>query len=264
VNRVAPRRSRPLSFAAVATALSTGLSAAVLTAALTPAQAAVKGRELNLQFEPGSQRTNAGGTALSVRTVTRNGGSVTTAKGRSGSAVRFPAFRASNPPVAALAVTDRNGADDLAPGNATFRFGADFTLDATSQGSTIDNGNNLVQRGLYRDRMQYKIELDGKRPACRVKGSSGAVTVRSSTKVATGTWYRAVCERNGSKVTLTVKRLGTGKKWVDSASRSTGKLRPASRSVPLSVGGKLDASGRLVRSADQFNGRVDNAFVNVF
>jgi hypothetical protein len=73
-----------------------------------------------------------------------------------------------------------------------------------------------------------------------------------------------VCERNGSKVTLTVKRLGTGRTWADSASRKTGKLRPASRSVPFSVGGKLDASGRLVRSADQFNGRVDNAFVNVF
>jgi hypothetical protein len=261
VNRPAPRRRVLASLAALSTALSTALA----TTAFLPAQATAGGRELDLRFEAGTRQLNAGATALSVRTVTHNGGSVATAGGRSGDAVRLPAYRASNPPLAALAVTDRDGADDLAPGTARFRFGADFTVDAASQGSAVDNGNNLVQRGLYRDRMQYKLELDGMRPACRVKGTTGAVTVRSPVTVAAGTWYRAVCERNGSEVTLTVTRLATGRAWTSSASRSTGGLRPSSPSVPLSVGGKLDASGRLVvRSADQFNGKVDNAFVNVF
>lgn len=257
-------RTRRTPALAAAAALSATLATALVIAA-PPAGAATAGRELDLRFEAGSQRVSAGAVALTVRTVTHNGGSVASSSGRSGNAVRFPAFRSSNPPLAALAVTDRDGADDLAPGTARFRFGADFTLDATSQGSKVDNGNNLVQRGLWGHPMQYKLEVDGKRPVCRVKGASGAVQVRSSVTVTPDTWYRAVCERNGSKVTLSVTRLGNGASWTSSATGATGSLRPSSASVPLSVGGKLDASGRLMTgSADQFNGKVDNAFVNVF
>jgi hypothetical protein len=237
---------------------------AVLLAPLLPAHAATSGRELDLRFESGAQRVSAGAAALTVRTVTHNGGTVATTEGRDGGAVRFPAFRSSSPPLAALAVTDRDGADDLAPGAARFRFGADFALDPTSQGSKVDNGNNLLQRGLWGHPMQYKLELDGKRPLCRVKGASGAVSVRSSVTVAADSWYRAVCERNGSTVTLTVTELGSGTSSTSSASGATGQMRPSSASVPLSVGAKLDAGGRLVTGAsDQFNGKVDNAFVDV-
>ena len=259
-----PRTPTALTRPLVPLALA-GLTAASLLASAAAAGAAGAGRELNMTFGSGAQLAATGNTALTVRTVTRNGGQVTAANGPSGGAIRLPAYRASTPPLAVLAVTDQQGVDDLAPGTARFRFGADFAVDAQSQGSRTDNGNNLVQRGLWGQPMQYKIEIDGNRPLCRVKGGAGAVSVRSSRTVAPGVWHRAVCERAGSKVTLTVTRLTDGTSWTSSATGATGAMRPASRSVPLSVGGKLDARGSLVANApDQFNGIVDNAFVNVF
>jgi hypothetical protein len=254
-------RTRPHAAGLVAAAAAACLVAASVS---PPAGAAVAGREMNLKFGTTAKQTNNGRTPLAVRTVTRNGGRVASTSGPSGGAVRLPAYQASNAPVAVLAITDTDGADDLAPGTARFTFGADFALDAKSQGSRTDNGNNLVQRGLYGHRMQFKLELDGNRPLCRIKGSGGAVSVKSSRTVAPGVWHRAVCKRSGSRVTLTVKRLSDGVKWATSRSRATGSLRPSSRSVPVSVGGKLNPNGSLARSADQFNGKVDNAFVNVF
>ena len=253
-------RTRPRAAGLVAAAAAACLVAASVS---PPAGATVAGREMNLKFGTTAQ-ANDGRTPLTVRTVARNGGRIASTTGPSGGAVRLPAYQASNAPVAVLAVTDTDGTDDLAPGTARFTFGADFALDAKSQGSRTDNGNNLVQRGLYDHRMQFKLEVDGNRPLCRVKGSGGAVSVKSSRTVTPGVWHRAVCERSGSRVTLTVTRLSDGVKWASSRSGATGSLQPSSRSVPVSVGGKLDATGSLARSADQFNGTVDNAFVNVF
>jgi hypothetical protein len=247
----------------VALAAAAGLTA--LATLGTPAHAATTGKELDLTFEGSDARTNAGTTSLTVRTLTANGGRVRMVAGESGgSAIRLPAFADSNPPLALLEIIDEQGADDLSPGTARFRYGADFTLDPTSQGSTVDNGNNLLQRGSFRADMQYKVEVDGGRPGCRVKGSAGAVAVRSPRTVVPGDWYRATCLRDGSTLTLTVRRLADGKVWRYSRSGQTGSLQAPSRSLPLSVGGKLTARGTIaVKSSDQFNGRVDNAFLNV-
>ncbi len=44
----------------------------------------------------------------------------------------------------------------------------------------------------------------------------------------------------------------------------TGSMTPASRSVPMSVGVKVTNSGALLaRASDQFNGRVDDVFLNI-
>jgi hypothetical protein len=41
-------------------------------------------------------------------------------------------------------------------------------------------------------------------------------------------------------------------------------MTPASRSVPMSVGVKVTNSGALLaRASDQFNGRVDDVFLNI-
>lgn len=247
---------------AVTTAV-VSLAAAVIAA--PAASAAGPGRELNLKFENSSLRSNAGNAGLAVDVVTHNGGEISETSRNQGTAVRLPAYRASNPPFAAFRVRDYQGADDLSPENAKFRFGADFTLDSRSQGSSVDNGNNLVQRGLYNAPLQYKIELDNQRPACRVKGAGGAVTVRSSHRVQPDHWYRATCTRDGSKVTLQVLRLGDGTRWTSTASGRTGYMKAPSGSLPLSVGSKLNRHGQIARnSADQFNGRVDNVFLNIF
>ena len=255
-----PRRvARPSTLVGMLGGLGVALATTV------PSQAAVSGRELSLDFEQGAVTANRGGTALSVRLLTHNGGTAsTTSSHNRGTALRLPAFKAGSPPLAVLVVNDTTGGDDLSPGTAKFRFGASFALDQKSTGSSADNGDNLVQRGLFGARAQYKIQIDNKRPSCRVKGSAGAVHVTADRSVTPGEWYRALCSRDGSTVTLQVRRLSDGAKWTYRASGATGSVAPPS-STPLSVGGKVTEGGRLMTGAsDQFNGRVDDVFVNVF
>jgi hypothetical protein len=90
------------------------------------------------------------------------------------------------------------------------------------------------------------------------------VRVRSTRAVAPGSWYRAQCTRDGNTLTLKVVRLEDRASWSYRASGATGRLQPSSRTVPLSVGGKLRNGGNPAASADQFNGRVDNVVYNVF
>lgn len=231
-----------------------------------PAAAAVAGREMNMTFEGSSFRESSGNRALTVSVATRNGGSIGRDAGwAGGTAATFPAFRASNPPQAVMTMVDRHGADDLSPGTADFRIGAEFRLNPVSQGSTSDNGNNLLQRGLADSAMQYKLEVDGRRPGCRVKGSSGAVKVRSTRHVATDTWHRVTCTRRGPRVVLRVVRLRDKASWTYRSWGAIGSLKAPSASLPLSIGGKVNGRGEIITSnSDQFNGRVDNAFLNVF
>jgi hypothetical protein len=246
-----------------------GASVALTAVALlggSPSVAAVPGNELTLTFEGTNLRANSGGTALDVEEVTNNGGAISSVAGRNGAgtAARFPHFEAVTPPQTVLTVVDRRESDDLDPGSAKFRFGAQFNLDATSEGSPSDDGNNLVQRGLYSAETQYKLQVDDDHPGCRVKGRAGTVSVTSSRAVTPGTWYRVVCIRDGSTVTLVVSRLSDDKRWVYSASGVTGSMHPASRTLPLSVGGKVTSRGTLrADDADQFNGVIDNVFLDI-
>jgi hypothetical protein len=230
------------------------------------AQAATSGKELNLKFEDTELTGNSGSAPLTVKVRSRNGGTINRTTGASGGrAAAFPDFQASDPPQAVMTAVDGQGSDDLSPGTANFRFGADFRLHGRSQGSSSDNGNNLIQRGLFGAAMQFKIQVDDNRPLCRVKGTGGAVAVRSSHQVPSDSWHRAICIRRGEEVLLRVIRLDDRKKWTYRASGRTGSLVAPSKSVPLSVGGKVHNSGQIMgNNADQFNGRIDNAFLNVF
>jgi hypothetical protein len=161
-----------------------------------------------------------------------------------------------------LAITNATATDQLDPGLAPVQFGADFALDsASARSGTVDDGNNLIQRGLWDDRSQLKLEIDAGRLICRVKGRSGEVSITGSTTVETGRWYRASCRRSGTRVTLTLgwwSSSGTysSRSWAKDG--TTGSLSPNARSTPLSVGGKLAADGTVHAATDQFNGPVDN------
>lgn len=244
--------------------LAGSLVLACLLTASTPAGAAGPGRELDLTFERTGLGANAGKASLSVATLTHNGGGIARAeRPGGGTAIDLPAYRASQPRLALMTVVDRIDGDSLNPGTSAFTFGADFRLDARNEGSSADNGNNLIQRGLFDAPSQYKIELDGNRPGCRVKGRDGAVSVRSSRAVAADRWYWVTCTRAARTVTLKVTRVG-GTTWTYRATGRTGSMRPSSSSVPLSIGGKVSNSGKIVvKSADQFNGHIDNPFLNV-
>jgi hypothetical protein len=247
-----------------ATALAVLTVAALL--ATQPSDAAVSGRELRLTFDHTDLLHNSGTARLSVREVSDNQGTIGTVTSwdGTGSAARFPRFELDTPPQAVVTVRDKRGRDDLDPGTADFRFGAEFALDNESWGSSSDNGDNLVQRGLYDDKTQYKLQVDGARPYCRVKGRDGSVTVHSTVTVVPRVWYAAQCTRKGTDLVLVVTRLDDGSRSVYQASGVTGSMRPASSSVPLSVGGKVTSNGALVSDdADQFNGRVDDVVLNV-
>jgi hypothetical protein len=154
--------------------------------------------------------------------------------------------------------------DHLEPGTSRFRFGAEFRLNRTSSGSSADNGDNLIQRGLAGTPAQFKIQTDGRRAVCSVKGSRGRATVGVPVEIVPGDWYRAVCVRGGTSVRLRLLhwRDGAWQAHARHVTQATGEL-DFPRRTPLSVGGKLTPEGDLATSSDQFNGVVDNAFLDI-
>jgi hypothetical protein len=218
--------------------------------------------------------TNTGAAALRISVITDGGGALVDGRPRidptSDRAVRYPKHDADvDAPHAVIQVVDRRGADDLDPGTQRFRFGADFNLDDVSEDAAPggrDNGDNLIQRGLFNQPAQYKIQLDHRIATCRVKGSLGAVSVSSSVNpVVPGTWYRVRCVRVGDQLTLVVTRwqYGIPTKVSRSASGPIGVVSPPRRTIPVSVGGKLRRRGVIDQASDQFNGRIDNVIIRV-
>ena len=188
-------------------------------------------------------------------------GRVLVEPGPDGQAARFPALDESGELARAVLVyTADDGALD--PGEEDFRFGADFVLDAVTQGEN-DDGNNLVQRGLSADRVQYKLQAENGFASCRIEGDQGAVMVTATVRLQPQRWYRVMCGREGDEVSLHLE--SDGGKDLDTVTRSmrTGSLE-FDASVPLTMGGKLAPDGDVVRRmADQLNGALDNVFVTV-
>ncbi|KUG57099.1 hypothetical protein AVL62_15000 [Serinicoccus chungangensis] len=213
--------------------------------------------------------SNIGTLPVTVDVAKLDGGTARVDRDRAGDvAVRLPAFQqGSSMPRAVVRVRHQaRSGDPLAPGTKDFAFGASFNLDRVSTGSKIDNGNNIMQRGTWGE-SQYKLQVDDDRLTCRVSGSRGAVFVRSWVTVQPGRWYDATCERSGTAVTLTVTEHLAGDKTrigTSTGRGATGHLSWSNRSTPLSIGGKLTASGQVVKgSTDQFNGVVSDPMLDI-
>lgn len=239
---------------------------------MPPQAASADEQSLVLEATAGSpvgSRINAGSVSgsatVDVNVVTLGSGLVKTVPGLADVAsFGLPRFvDSSTPPRAVLRVTNAGRSDDLAPDAKDFTFGADFSLDRVSTGSSVDNGDNVIQRGMFGDRSQYKIDADGGKISCRIKGSDGVVSVKSSVRAEPGLWYRAECSRMGERVVLSVREYlssGESRLYRDSARGKTGSLTWSNTAVPLAVGGKLNANGSIVsRNTDQFNGSVNRA-----
>jgi hypothetical protein len=234
------------------------------------ARPAPAGSVLDLDFEqsyvaPGAVVASAeNGTPVPVRTTisTSAGGRITRTEGAdSSSALRFPRYTARTTPAAVLLLWETDGEDRLSPGDRSFSFGADFSLDAVSSGSPADNGDNLVQRGLSTDAVQYKIQIDRGIASCRIAGTAGEAVLEAKAEVLRGTWYRVECRRRGSSLTLVLEQLGRsgpGSRAKVTATAPTGTVEVAA-AVPLAIGGKVAADGTVTASStDQFNGVIDN------
>ncbi|MGB3187487.1 MAG: LamG domain-containing protein [Ornithinimicrobium sp.] len=259
------------SLGAGALALMVALSSASAVSAATvaeslmlqPSASGAIGATVNGALDTGTANVD-------VDVVTLGGGYIRTATTWDGSrSFDYPRYvNSSTPPRAVLRVRNSGGGDDLAPARADFVFGADFTLDRDSTGSTVDDGDNLVQRGTFGSASQYKIDVDGGRVSCRIKGSSGAVTIKSSLRAKPGLWYRVRCARSGNDVQVTTTEYrgdGTSRVVRDEARGSTGSLKWVDSRAPMSVGGKLTRRGDIVRSStDQFNGSVGRVVFRIY
>lgn len=211
---------------------------------------------------------NTGTAATRQSVVTANGGSAWYGRSFHHTSARFPAFDgAGDGARAVVAVTNTAANDELTPGAARFAYGAAVRIQDPSSGTAFDNGNNVIQRGLYHQSAQFKLQIDHGHPSCRVAGDSGAVEVTSRVTVVPDTWYQVRCLRavgaSQDTVTISVREVADGAVWVrDRARGPIGFLR-YDYATPLSVGGKLTDATHIESASDQFNGRIDDAFFNV-
>lgn len=169
-----------------------------------------------------------------------------------GRAVQFPG--ADRPPAAVVVAGDAVPW----PGRAPFTLAADVRLDAVAD----EDGDNVVQRGLWGDGAQLKLQVDYGRPSCVVRGRSGQVVVRIARDLVPGVWYGLQCHREADLVALVVRRADTGETWRAVGTGEIGAV-VGPPDVPMSVGGKVGRSGALVEGPDPLAGAVDAVALRV-
>lgn len=226
---------------------------------------------------PGSPITavrNAGTANTTQSVVTANGGALGAvwSKIGSGPAADFPVYGAKTANKrAVIAVLNAGSTDQLTPGARPFTFGATARLDAASEGTDSDNGNNLVQRGLYDAIAQYKLEADSGYYTCRVKGDGGALAVTSTRRITADVWYRVTCSRQvrttGDRLVVKVAKVHADGSLA-AATTDVSKTAPIGQlsydlATPLSIGGKLADATTITDSSDQFNGVVDDVVLTL-
>lgn len=216
-----------------------------------------------LRVEAGGRVRQHGSAEVAVSTLSVDGGRIA-ARGASpgaGAALRLPAFSPDPGPYprAVLAVTPEGPRDLLEPGTRPFTWGADFRVDRRTGTSAVDNGDNLIQRGLSNDAGFFKAELDHRRPGCTVTGSEDTLVVHASERVLPGHWYHLRCELTPGDLAIHVTELPveeTPRSFASHVSGFVGDVRFDER-TPLTVGGKVGLDGKpLPNATDQFNGRV--------
>ena len=263
-------RTTPLVVLLVLGAMSIGTLGAVGVIEAPTRAASAQTPQLLLDFESGGPRGrvatrfgNAGTGSASVVVRSGGGGVVKVVAGRvGGRAARFPGYPGSSQGRAAILVSTEGSRATVSPGRRAFTFGGSFRLDPVSSGSGLDNGDNLIQRGNYSNRGQYKIQLDDRVPSCRVKGDSGTRFVRARARVAPDRWYSVTCRRTASGLRLSVKSFARGSTAaITRTSGPTGNI--VLGTLRLSVGGKVGPNGGPLTSADQFTGVVDNVFLRM-
>lgn len=170
-------------------------------------------------------------------------GSWATARGRGGSpAVRFRST--------SIAIgKDRSVFD---PRKRPFAVAIAFRAPSGMKVFDGTDSPNLVQKGRYGDRGQWKLQLidrDEGAVQCRMKGSAGAVMITSQVgKVASDQkWHRAICARRDDKVALIVD----GHRVV-----TRERVGRVANDAPLTV-----ANQSVTSQSDQFRGVVDEVVI---
>lgn len=173
----------------------------------------------------------------------RLSGSWSRADGRQGSAaVRFDS----------TSVARGGDHPSLDPGRGRFAVAAAFRVPSGAYAFSGTDSPNLVQKGQYGSRGQWKVQLlgrDGGRVQCRVKGQGGSVMVTSRADgiAADRRWHRVICIRRPSMVVLVVDGQRTSERG---------------RTGLVSSGSALTVANKASRSrSDQFRGVIDELVV---
>ncbi len=183
-----------------------------------------------------------------LRTVTRNGGRVTTAPHGNGQALVFPVRCTGG--TCPRVVLQANDTADLNPGGKTLAYGANVLL-GKSEGASPEN---ILQKG-FTTGGQYKLQIDGTtgKPSCAMSDSHGGPVylARSRTSIGDGQWHGLECRRDAETLSVVVD---------DQVQTST--AIPAALSVttvqPFSLGGKGVGADN-----DQFHGSLDDVWIRV-
>lgn len=199
--------------------------------------------------------------------VTGSAGRLTAASGLNGrTAIRFPPYSAMPDGPIAIVRVDSAGGDWMSPLRRDIVFGLDVNVDAASSGTKRDNGDNLLQRGLFVDDAQFKIQLDHHVPSCVIRGKAGRVIAKLPHRVQANQWYRITCSRRDDTVLLSLSRLDdrgrVSSTMTTTASGKIGSMEFAPL-TPLSIGGKLGPDDEPAAATDQFNGLLDNIHLTV-
>jgi hypothetical protein len=158
-------------------------------------------------------------------------GSWTTVAGAVGRAVRF---RWAGRPSGATVRSHT----DFNPGSAQFAVGV--TLKAESVPATGGYSPNVVQKGLFDGRGQWKLELVHLRShtvaRCRFSGTRGrhSVVDRRATPLDNGRWHAVVCWRTTSAYGISVDGVTTSRR---------GTVGSIASSRPLRLASKTDTAG---------------------
>jgi hypothetical protein len=214
-------------------AMTAALSVGAALALAPAASAVTPGNSWGMDLSGGVVR-DANGT----QTMSFSGQGVLSATGFVGGAVEFT--RAPSLGTAANSRYDN-------PGSQNFALGIVFT--SQSIPNTSSYSGNLIQKGLFGDPGQVKLQLVPQAQGtvnCRIKGTSGAKIVTSSVNVDNGAWHTAVCWRSGNVVGVTVDGVVTSLAW------NPGSI---SNAKDLTLGNKTAQAG----SSDQHFGRTDFA-----
>jgi hypothetical protein len=208
-----------------------------------------------------------GSADVTIDVVDLSDGVVEVAKGRrGGAALDFPTFRgeAETYPRAVVTVSNAGAKDQLSPGIRDFIWGGDFKIDKLSYGPGVDNGDNLVQRGISSQPTLFKAEIDKDRAACTVRGDEGELIVRARERVRPGWWYRVRCERTLNELGVYVTEYdpdGLVNTYARRVNGPIGDVTMVDATTPLTVGGKVGSDLELLNKAtDQFNGLVMNPY----
>jgi hypothetical protein len=209
----------------------------------------------------GLGNTGAGDAEVSIVTVNDHVASIGNFDGNP--YLRLPRFSGARDGSFAALKVDARRTNWLSPGSGEFVFGADVRLDKLTDGSEVDDGDNVMQAGLYGDPAQFKLQVDKHRASCVIRGSKGDSVVRSEETLTPRRWYRLMCHRAGDTITLTEVPLGDH----DAVRRSVDRIDVGTidtSEASLAVGAKINREGEIVRSStDQFNGRIDNITFSV-